>query len=248
MDSTVPLFINPARQSLQSVAVGEGARATLFIRSLQILTLAALVPVVIVVVIVVMIVPPVPVLLLLLAVQFAKVAIVAVVFDDPLMVVDGFVIIPPVIVVVVRIVGAIASRSASGRRRPVRKRLRPATANSGIDIHWALSYLPSVACVRNLVAGDDCRVACGGVAVMQSALTRDLQVDALSLPARARWAYFRPGRAAGATHLSADLAPGARIRLLKRSDSMICSRCAGGMARRSRMAVRNFFRRSGGRP
>jgi hypothetical protein len=61
------------------------------------------------IVIIVMIVPPVPVFLLLIAVQFAKVSIVAMIVDYPLMVVDGFVIVPVVIVVVVRVVDAIAS-------------------------------------------------------------------------------------------------------------------------------------------
>lgn len=65
-----------------------------------------LVPVVIMimVVIVVMTVPPVPIFLLLIVVQLAKVPIVPMIFDDPLMVVDGFVIVPAVIVVIVRVV------------------------------------------------------------------------------------------------------------------------------------------------
>ena len=67
----------------------------------------------IMVVIVVMTVPPVPICLLLVVVQLAKVSIVPMIFDDPLMVVDGFVIVPAVIVVVVRVVHAIASTSAT---------------------------------------------------------------------------------------------------------------------------------------
>jgi hypothetical protein len=69
----------------------------------------------VVIVVVVMIVAPVPVLLLLIAVQSAKISIFAMIFDHPLMVVDSFMIVPAVIVVVVRVVGAIGSSGTSRR-------------------------------------------------------------------------------------------------------------------------------------
>ena len=69
----------------------------------------------------VMIVTPGPVLFLFVVVQFAKVAIIAMVFDCPLMVVNILVTIPAVIVVVVRIVNAIARFTTSGRHGRCKK-------------------------------------------------------------------------------------------------------------------------------
>jgi hypothetical protein len=71
--------------------------------------------VVVVVVMIVVTMPPSPVLFLIVAIQFAKVAILAMIFGDPLVVIDGFVSIPAVIVVVVRVVYAIATSTTRGQ-------------------------------------------------------------------------------------------------------------------------------------
>jgi hypothetical protein len=65
---------------------------------------------VMVMIVVVMIVPPLPIFFLLIAVQLAKIPIVSMIVDHPLMVVDGFVIVPAVIVVAVGIVHSVAPR------------------------------------------------------------------------------------------------------------------------------------------
>jgi hypothetical protein len=72
------------------------------------------IPIMIVVMVIVMIVTPSPIFLLPIMVQSAKVAILATIFDDPLMVVDIFVIVPAVIVVVIRVVDAIGSGCTPG--------------------------------------------------------------------------------------------------------------------------------------
>src|SRR5229473_5646617 len=108
------------------------------------------------VVVVVMIVPPGPVFLLLIAVQSAKVAIVAMIFDNPLMVVNSFVIVPSVIVIVVRIVGAIGSSGAScGYGRSEKSRGQQKGTEVSVSTgHWFLapsSYLhPKLCCWRRL--------------------------------------------------------------------------------------------------
>ncbi len=61
-----------------------------------------------------MIVPPVPILFLLITIQLAKIAIVTMIFDHPLMVIDPFVIVSAMILVVIRVVDAIAAGCTAG--------------------------------------------------------------------------------------------------------------------------------------
>jgi hypothetical protein len=62
---------------------------------------------VVVVVMIMVTMPPLPILLLLVVIQLAEVAMIAVGFQNPLVVIDVFVVIPAMIIVVVRVIDSI---------------------------------------------------------------------------------------------------------------------------------------------
>ena len=121
---------------------------------------SVLVVIMVMIVIIVMIVPLGPIFLLLIVIQSAKVPIFPMIVDDPLMVVDDFVIVPAVIVVVVRVVDRIASSCSTRRRGRCEKggSQQKRTEISVATMHNVMP--PCTVCIRKLVAGRVLRVAC----------------------------------------------------------------------------------------